>query len=128
MCFLKISYAAEESPQNASFSLLLSEKEQDVVSNVLLKTKDKKQKNEDMLDVTCFYCNGILYMNGQKWTLWLNDQMYNHESLIPGLTILSANQEGVEIKIENGDQKSIWLKTDQTYCVGSTQVMNGDQR
>ncbi|MES2253270.1 MAG: hypothetical protein V4482_06275 [Pseudomonadota bacterium] len=111
-------------PIGESFSLMLTEKEQQLMSNTT--HNDKHVPDET---TTCYYLGGFAYSTAHTWTLWLNEKTYSNESVISGVTILNVSREGINLKANNSKAKNgVWLKMDQTFCCDTGQILTGDQR
>ena len=106
-----------------SFSLMLSDTEQKMISSTL--AGDKLSTD----DATCYYLGGIVYSAPTNWTLWLNGQTYSTGSDIPGITILNVSRDSVNLKGSETKSKSgVLLRMDQTFCRDNGQALAGDQR
>jgi hypothetical protein len=113
-------------PQNTSesFSLMLSDDEQKMISNAMSRNKSP---TEDAL--VCHYLGGIVYSTPTNWTLWLNDQAYSSGSEIPGITILEVTNNKVNLKASDSKSKNgSWLEMGKTFCCDTGQTLAGDQR
>lgn len=112
------------STTSESFSLMLSDDEQKVLSNT---TNNHKNTMEEAF--ICHYLGGIVYSTPTNWTLWLNDQIYSHGSEIPGITILEVTNNKVRLKAKDSKSKSgSWLDMGKTFCSDTGQTLAGDQR
>jgi hypothetical protein len=107
-----------------SFSLMLSDDEQKMISSAMSKNKNA---TEDAL--TCHYLGGIVYSTPTNWTIWLNDQAHSNGSEIPGITILEVTNNRVNLKASDSKSKNgSWLEMGKTFCCDTGQTLAGDQR
>ena len=107
-----------------SFSLMLSDDEQKMISSAMSRNKSP---TEDAL--TCHYLGGIVYSTPTNWTLWLNDQAHSSGSEIPGITILEVTNNRVNLKASDSKSKNgSWLEMGKTFCCDTGQTLAGDQR
>lgn len=118
--------ATAYSPHGASesFSLMLSDDEQKMISNAMSRNKSS---TEDAL--ICHYLGGIVYSTPTNWTIWLNDQAHSSGSEIPGVTILEVTNNRVNLKASDSKSKNgSWLEMGKTFCCDTGQTLAGDQR
>ena len=121
-----ISPPTASSPHGASesFSLMLSDDEQKMISNAMGRNKNS---TEDAL--ICHYLGGIVYSTPTNWTIWLNDQAHSNGSEIPGITILEVTNNKVNLKASDSKSKNgSWLEMGKTFCCDTGQTLAGDQR
>jgi len=115
---------APSPPSDETFSLMLTDKEQELMSHAM---HNDKHAPDDT--TTCYYLGGFAYSNAPTWTLWLNERTYSNESVIPGITILNVSREGVNLKASDSKAKNgVWLKMDQTFCRDTGETLAGDHR
>lgn len=118
--------APTSNPQNTSesFSLMLSDDEQKMISNAM--SRNKITTEEALI---CHYLGGIVYSTPTNWTIWLNDQAHSNGSEIPGITILEVTNNKVNLKAKDSKSKnSSWLEMGKTFCCDTGQTLAGDQR
>jgi hypothetical protein len=115
--------------ENIPDTLMLSAEEKEKFAETITKKKKEKEPQPYTEDdeLSCFYCNGFMYMSPDKWTIWLNDHMHENKE-VNGLDITNVTADGIEIRIDQSADKYVHLKTDQTYCIGKPFIMSGDCR
>lgn len=119
-----LAAAVHHQNTSESFSLMLSDDEQKMISNAMNNNKPSAD-----YALTCHYLGGIVYSTPTNWTLWLNDQAHSNGSEIPGITILEVTHNRVNLKASDSKSKSgSWLEMGKTFCCDTGQTLAGDQR
>ena len=115
------------------FSIMLNETEQQALQHALglkrAETPDiyKEVSNSGDQDAVLFL-SAIIYFTSEKWALWLNDQIINHETGFPGVFVKEVKPDAITFTVEGNAQKEITLSLNQSYSYSQKRIIDGDAR
>ena len=125
-------FSASFAGESESFSIMLSQNEQNALAHALGLRKEELGDVYDQVSSlekqdTILFLSGIIYLTADKWALWLNDQVINNKNAFPGILLKDVEPDAVTFTI-NGEKKNITLKLNQSYSYGQKRVVDGDAR
>lgn len=130
-------YSDGTNAQEGIPSALTTDNQTQTSSQALRKSYVLKPKDEEALkavfsDISissdCYYLQGIIVLNSQKWIAFINDQVYSPQLHLPNIMVIDVQDHKMLVKSKyKTDLKPVWLDFNQTYCPDTHEVFSGDQ-
>ena len=111
-------------------SMMLSPSEENALEKVLsdspnLQTSKTQQSDEDLM----LYLSSIIFVNEDKWTLWINDQrVSDHKNIPNNISITTVTSSHILFNLQNDPSRQFQLDSNQTYMVQEQKIVDGDAR
>lgn len=111
-------------------SMMLSPSEENALEKVLsdspnLQTSKTQQSDEDLM----LYLSSIIFVNEDKWTLWINDQkVSDHKNIPNNISITTVTSSHILFNLQNDPSRQFQLNANQTYMVQEQKIVDGDAR
>lgn len=111
-------------------SMMLSPSEENALEKALsdspnLQTPKNQQNDEDLM----LYLSSIIFVNEDKWTLWINDQrVSDHKNIPSNISIITVTSSHILFNLQNDPSRQFQLNADQTYMVQEQKIVDGDAR
>ena len=111
-------------------SMMLSPSEENAIEQVLsdspnLQTSKTQQSDEELM----LYLSSIIFVNEDKWTLWINDQrVSDHKNIPNNISITTVTSSHILFNLQNDPSRQFQLNADQTYMVQEQKIVDGDAR
>jgi hypothetical protein len=114
-----------------SFSLMLSQSEQDALKDVQKKAKksthDTNQENK--INGDFLYLSSIMFFDPERWTIWLNDgSIHKHDHLHWPIHIQSVQPNSVSIFLNSNPEHTLTLRPHQSMDLTTGKIYDGDKR
>lgn len=111
-------------------SMMLSQSEASTVEQALSDVSSSnisktQQSDEDLM----LYLSSIIFVNEDKWTLWINDQrISDHQSMPNNILINTITPSHILFNLQNDPKHQFQLNTNQTYMIEEQKIVDGDAR
>lgn len=111
-------------------SMMLRQSEENVIEQALNDVSipdvsKTQQSDEDLM----LYLSSIIFVNEDKWTLWINDKrISDHQNIPNNISIITITSSHILFNLKNDPSRQFQLNTNQTYMVQEQKVMDGDAR
>jgi hypothetical protein len=70
--------------------------------------KNRNKEGKETQDSCDYKVSGILYINDENWTVWINGAPYSRIGQHKNFSIDSVSAEGVSLTLPNG--QTLWLE------------------
>ena len=111
-------------------SMMLSPSEENALEQVLsdspnLQTSKTQQSDEDLM----LYLSSIIFVNEDKWTLWINDQrVSDHKNILNNISITTVTSSHILFNLQKDPSRQFQLNANQTYMMQEQKIVDGDAR